>query len=240
MTKNPPYMDEKKTFTLTCDVRNLGDRYVSWLRGTDLQVISSGWTKFTGNRRVSIVPADRSHTWKLVIRNITPKDSGQYLCQVNTEPKISQINYLKVAESFADIKGNSERGVQRGSTLELHCLISQSIPVGQTLPPITWSRDNYIIHKNDKVDIQQGVTNPKENTIDSRLKIEYVQPSDAGVYSCKSQGAAEAKVTVLVTSGEQRAAILDENGSGSGTSDSSFYFIRIFVPISLYISLFGL
>ena len=62
---------------------------VSWLRGSDSQVLSSGFTKFTGDRRVRVIPADRSHTWALAIANVTTGDSGSYLCQVNTEPKIS-------------------------------------------------------------------------------------------------------------------------------------------------------
>ena len=62
---------------------------VSWLRATDSKVISTGWTKFTNDRRVKVQPADRSHTWGLRIDNVRPSDTGVYLCQVNTEPKIS-------------------------------------------------------------------------------------------------------------------------------------------------------
>ncbi len=42
---------------------------VSWLRGSDVQVLSTGFTKFTGDRRVKVIPAERSHTWALEIRS---------------------------------------------------------------------------------------------------------------------------------------------------------------------------
>ena len=46
---------------------------VSWLRGSDLQVLSSGWNKFTGDNRIRIIPADQSHSWTLAITNVTTK-----------------------------------------------------------------------------------------------------------------------------------------------------------------------
>jgi hypothetical protein len=69
---------------------------VSWLRGSDLQVLSSAWTKFTGDDRIRIIPADQTHSWTLAINNVSIKDTGPYLCQVNTEPKLTLYNYLTV------------------------------------------------------------------------------------------------------------------------------------------------
>jgi len=81
---------------MPCGVRNLGDRYVSWLRGSDLQVLSSGWDKFTADSRIRIFPADQTHSWTLSITNVTIKDTGAYLCQVNTEPKLTLRYFLTV------------------------------------------------------------------------------------------------------------------------------------------------
>jgi hypothetical protein len=69
---------------------------VSWFRASDSQVLATGWTKFTGDRRFQVLPADRSHSWGLTIRNVTPSDTGLYLCQVNTEPKIGLPFHLSV------------------------------------------------------------------------------------------------------------------------------------------------
>ena len=70
---------------------------VSWLRGSDSQVLSTGFTKFSGDRRVTVLPADRSHTWGLSIKNVSTADSSIYMCQVNTEPRISLPFYLTVS-----------------------------------------------------------------------------------------------------------------------------------------------
>ena len=43
-----------------------------------------------------VLPADRSHTWGLRIRNVTTTDTGAYLCQVNTEPRITLPFHLTV------------------------------------------------------------------------------------------------------------------------------------------------
>ena len=69
---------------------------VSWLRGSDLQVLSSGWDKFTADSRIRIFPADQTHSWTLSITNVTIKDTGAYLCQVNTEPKLTLRYFLTV------------------------------------------------------------------------------------------------------------------------------------------------
>ena len=70
---------------------------MSWLRGSDLQVLSSGWDKFTSDNRIRIFPADQSHSWTLSITNVTTKDTGAYLCQVNTEPKLT-LRYILTVE----------------------------------------------------------------------------------------------------------------------------------------------
>ena len=90
--KQPPSIFPPQLPIFLCSARF----QVSWFRSSDSQVLSSGWTKFTGDRRFKVVPADRSHTWGLDIRNVTPADSGQYLCQVNTEPKITLEYYISV------------------------------------------------------------------------------------------------------------------------------------------------
>ena len=45
---------------------------------------------------LQVLPADRSHTWGLRIKNVTTTDTGAYLCQVNTEPRITLPFHLTV------------------------------------------------------------------------------------------------------------------------------------------------
>ncbi|XP_059082299.1 zwei Ig domain protein zig-8-like [Tigriopus californicus] len=211
-----------------CGVRNLGDRYVSWLRASDSQVLTTGWTKFTGDRRVKVIPADRSHTWGLGIRNVTPSDTGFYLCQVNTEPKITLRFHLSVTKSFAFIPGNNERYVQTGSQLELKCRISKTVLPGENPPIIEWTRNGTLEPRmGNHVRSSPAVFNKAQNSVESTLRIDSVTLDDSGIYKCTSNAASEATVTVLVTSGEQRAAIVEENSGRSGHSNLNKYLVVV-------------
>ena len=130
---------------------------VSWLRGSDSQVLSSGFAKFTGDRRVKVIPADRSHSWGLSIRNVTPSDSGRYLCQVNTEPKISLAFDVLIADTFASIPGSHERYVQAGSKLELTCKISKKVWPGETPPEVMWLLEGVKVKGRDENDGGGGI-----------------------------------------------------------------------------------
>ena len=39
---------------------------------------------------------DSHHTWSLHIRDVQAEDKGYYMCQVNTDPMISQTGHLDV------------------------------------------------------------------------------------------------------------------------------------------------
>lgn len=45
----------------------------------------------TLNPRLSVTH-NGHNTWKLYISNVEPKDSGTYMCQINTDPMKSQVN----------------------------------------------------------------------------------------------------------------------------------------------------
>ncbi|TRY67343.1 hypothetical protein TCAL_14676 [Tigriopus californicus] len=201
---------------------------VSWLRASDSQVLTTGWTKFTGDRRVKVIPADRSHTWGLGIRNVTPSDTGFYLCQVNTEPKITLRFHLSVTKSFAFIPGNNERYVQTGSQLELKCRISKTVLPGENPPIIEWTRNGTLEPRmGNHVRSSPAVFNKAQNSVESTLRIDSVTLDDSGIYKCTSNAASEATVTVLVTSGEQRAAIVEENSGRSGHSNLNKYLVVV-------------
>lgn len=43
------------------------------------------------------------NTWTLHIDAVTREDRGQYMCQVNTEPMVSQVGYLDVVGEWAGV-----------------------------------------------------------------------------------------------------------------------------------------
>ncbi len=60
-------------------------------------VLSSGSSKFTSDRRVSVEngPEDPD-TWKLVLDPVMERDDALYECQVNTRDKMSLVFKLNV------------------------------------------------------------------------------------------------------------------------------------------------
>ena len=55
----------------------------------------------------------------LQIGVVTTKDEGWYECQVNTEPKISNVSYLKIKSRPGMDNKNSDRGLQDAPQLQL-------------------------------------------------------------------------------------------------------------------------
>lgn len=57
------------------------------------------------NHMVSKIPrfsvsSDNQKTWRLNIKNVEKADRGYYMCQVNTNPMISQVGHLEVFGKF--------------------------------------------------------------------------------------------------------------------------------------------
>lgn len=47
------------------------------------------------------VSHDNAKTWLLHVNSVQQEDRGYYMCQVNTNPMISQVGYLQVVGKFA-------------------------------------------------------------------------------------------------------------------------------------------
>lgn len=73
---------------------------VSWIRKSDLHVLTSDVLTFTSDQRFSSHHAADSDSWILQIKSTQMRDSGEFQCQVNTEPKISFSVFLSVKGIF--------------------------------------------------------------------------------------------------------------------------------------------
>lgn len=69
---------------------------VSWMRKKDLHILTSETFVFSGDQRFSVQHPQDTDEWNLKIENAQSKDSGEYSCQVNTEPKIKLAVQLEV------------------------------------------------------------------------------------------------------------------------------------------------
>jgi len=78
-------------------------------------------------------------TWQLILSDVQPSDAGAYMCQLNTEPMISQTAYLGVTipPDIVDAESSGDVMVTEGSNSSLRCTAA-----GHPTPLITWRRED--------------------------------------------------------------------------------------------------
>jgi len=94
---------EGEEASLPCRVKNLFQHYtVSWIRASDVTVLSVGHLTFSSDERFSVLEIPRprlaASDWSLMVKNASMEDSGMYECQVNTDPKMNRKFHLTVKE----------------------------------------------------------------------------------------------------------------------------------------------
>lgn len=50
------------------------------------------------------VSHDKHHTWNLHIKNVQKEDKGHYMCQINTDPMLSNVGHLNVVGTFFETR----------------------------------------------------------------------------------------------------------------------------------------
>lgn len=196
-----------QTSYLTCRVRQLGDRKVSWIRKRDLHILTFGQLSYTNDARFSVVKSAGGDTWTLRIRSTQLRDAGMYECQVSSEPKISRAVRLKVVVSQAIIHGSPEMYIRSGSDINLSCL-AKEMPEPPT--HFTWYKGLNVLSYTSldyptaslKFTIETGHTG-----LESHLLIRNAMAADSGNYTCIPGGAEPASIVVHVLNGEHPAAM---------------------------------
>uniref|UniRef100_A0A8D8QJE9 Ig-like domain-containing protein n=1 Tax=Cacopsylla melanoneura TaxID=428564 RepID=A0A8D8QJE9_9HEMI len=86
-----------QNITLPCRVRNLAEQTVSWIRTSELSILTSNIFTFTSDERFSVQhPDGDSAAWGLRITGVRLEDAGEYECQVSTFPKLRHTVRLTV------------------------------------------------------------------------------------------------------------------------------------------------
>ncbi|XP_049876257.1 zwei Ig domain protein zig-8-like isoform X2 [Pectinophora gossypiella] len=220
-----------KSAYLSCRVRNLGNRTVSWIRHRDLHILTVGGYTYTSDQRFQATHSPPTDDWTLHIKWAQQRDAGVYECQVSTQPVRSFFVTLHVVDvsvceeqhyqrmladqvPSARILGGPDLHVDIGSTINLTCLIQFSPE-----PPayIFWYHEEEVI----SYDSSRGgvsVVTEKGAATTSYLLVQDAAPADSGRYSCSPSNAEVASVRVHVLNGERPAAM--QTGS-AGLSNSS-------------------
>ncbi|CAK9825164.1 Zwei Ig domain protein zig-8 [Anthophora retusa] len=187
-----------KTTYLNCRVKNLGNKtmtlQVSWVRHRDVHLLTIGRYTYTNDQRFR--PIHNAHTddWTLEIKYPQERDSGDYECQVSTTPHMSHIVHLDVIEPKTEILGAPDLYINRGSTINLTCVVLLSPE-----PPayIFWNHNDAIISY-DPTRGGVSVVTEKGDTTTSFLLVQGAKPSDSGRYTCNPSNAQPKSITVHV------------------------------------------
>ncbi|XP_072948198.1 zwei Ig domain protein zig-8-like isoform X2 [Epargyreus clarus] len=203
-----------KSAYLSCRVRNLGNRTVSWIRHRDLHILTVGGYTYTSDQRFQATHSPQTDDWTLQIKWAQQRDAGVYECQVSTQPVRSFFVTLHVVVPSARILGGPDLHVDIGSTINLTCLIQFSPE-----PPayIFWYHEDEQVISYDSSRGGVSVVTEKGAATTSYLLVQDAAPADSGRYSCAPSNAELASVRVHVLNGERPAAM--QTGS-AGLSDS--------------------
>ncbi|XP_021934398.1 zwei Ig domain protein zig-8 [Zootermopsis nevadensis] len=192
-----------KTAYLNCRVKNLGNRTVSWVRHRDIHLLTVGRYTYTSDQRFEAIHSPHTEDWTLRIRYPQRKDSGIYECQISTTPPVGHPVYLTVVEPITEILGGSDLFINRGSTINLTCLVRFA---PEPPPAMLWSHNREVIN----FDSPRGgisLVTEKGPVTTSRLLIQKAIPSDTGLYTCDPSNANPASVRVHILNGEHPAAM---------------------------------
>ena len=122
---------------LTCEVYNLNNLSVSWVRGRDSHILTVDRETFiSDNRFISIIKKEKMYNIiTLAIHEINIQDQGSYECQVSSQPKISRIIELVVLVPELSILGEPDIYVKEGSEVRLKCIVKNTVG---DIPFVTW------------------------------------------------------------------------------------------------------
>ncbi|KAM5247632.1 basement membrane-specific heparan sulfate proteoglycan core protein isoform 2-T2 [Ctenodactylus gundi] len=169
----------------------------------DLNCVVPGQAQVTWHKRGGSLPArHQTHGSLLRLHQVSPADSGEYVCRVVLGSEPLETSVLVTIEPSGAVPGpappvrieSSSPTVAEGQTLDLSCVVA-----GQAHAQVTWYK--------------RGGSLPARHQVrGSRLYIFQASPADAGEYVCRASDGVEASITVTVT-GSQGASFAYPPGS---------------------------
>ncbi|XP_064079635.1 uncharacterized protein LOC135196756 [Macrobrachium nipponense] len=143
--------------------------------------------------------------YTLQIKYTKPQDSGTYICQINTEPRITQAVVLRVVKMRAEIVGRRELFVKAGNPVKLSCRVNHG---GLSPGFILWYKGERLVEY-EKSGGRIQVHTETEGV--SYLLLNDVRPEDSSNYTCSPAGGEPDSLILSVIVGERRAAMHQGN-----------------------------
>ncbi|XP_059081197.1 zwei Ig domain protein zig-8-like [Tigriopus californicus] len=236
-----------RTAYLKCKIKDLGHKSVSWVRHSDVSLISVGKYQYIKDPRFKILHEPHAHDWILRIQALKYSDAGLYECQVNTSPILRRPIFLNVVDPQTEILGGKDMFINQHSIINLTCLVHSPDPPAHVFwlhnqKPILPSTSELNPDGSvNRISITRSEDDPDNETEDeclvvaSYLIIEEAGPNDSGVYECNPSNTSPASLTVHVLDGESPDALQTSGLSTFATSESFTFILISMLGISLSI-----
>jgi len=196
------------TAYLSCRIFNIGNRSVSWVRGRDSHIITVDEETFISDDRFVSLKKAKESLWTLKIKYVSARDAGQYECQVSTVPKVSRWIDLVVVVPKVRIFGGPDIYVREGSSLQLECVISQTIVSPKF---VVWEYNGDLVPGSSFIKVQDS-----PSTSSSTLSVGRVTRYQAGNYSCHPDNLHPATISLHVLSKDgEHLPITGQAGCGA-------------------------
>ncbi|XP_026482522.1 lachesin-like [Ctenocephalides felis] len=159
---------------LPCVVENLGAYKVAWIH-IDRQMILTIHRHVISRLPRFSVSYDNANTWLLHVSQAQQEDRGYYMCQVNTNPMLSQVGYLQVVVPPNILDENSTQSavaVRENQNITLTCKAD-----GFPAPKLMWRREDgqgFTVDRRKKVLVHDG----------EQLQLSRISRTEMGAYLC--------------------------------------------------------
>ncbi|KRT79486.1 Immunoglobulin [Oryctes borbonicus] len=160
--------------SLPCVVENLGSYKVAWIH-IDRQMILTIHRHVISRVPRFSVSHDNAKTWLLHVSSVQQEDRGYYMCQVNTNPMISQVGYLQVVVPPNILDGESTQStvaIRENQNISLTCKAD-----GFPTPKIMWRKEDgqaILVERRKKVNVYHG----------EQLNLTRISRTEMGAYLC--------------------------------------------------------
>ena len=106
---------------ITCVVRNQGNFTLMWKKAAKNKmgnkILTANKERITSDERLRVMHEDGGQVYVLLVSNVTSKDAGMYICELNSDPVVRSFHELKVLSAFLQPPvTTSESSALTGST----------------------------------------------------------------------------------------------------------------------------